>query len=179
VKVGQQVMVLPSGMRSTVKEIWTLDGPLQEAFCPQSVTLVLQHDIDASRGDMIIGVENRPGMTTDLCARVCWMNPRPLQPGRKYFLKHTTQTVQALVTSLDDRINIHTFDPEPATELGMNDIGEIRLRTAKPLVFDGYTTNRLTGSFVLIEQGTNHTVAAGMLQAPTELVKPEYDDFTI
>jgi bifunctional enzyme CysN/CysC/sulfate adenylyltransferase subunit 1 len=179
VKVGQQVMVLPSGMKTTIKEIWTLDGPLQEAFCPQSVTIVLQHDIDVSRGDMIIGLENRPGMTTELCGRVCWMNPRPLQPGRKYFLKHTSQTVQAVVTALESRINIQTFDQEPATELGINDIGGIRLRTAKPLIFDGYGTNRLTGSFILIEQGTNHTVAAGMLQPPTELVKPEYDDFTI
>ena len=179
VKVGQQVMVLPSGMKSTIKEIWTLDGPLQEAFCPQSVTLVLEHDLDVSRGDMIIGLENRPGMTTELCGRVCWMNPRPLQVGRKYFLKHSTQTLQAIVVSLESRINIQTFDAESATELAMNDIGEIRLRTAKPLVFDAYATNRLTGSFILIEQGTNHTVAAGMLDAPTELVKPEYDDFTI
>ena len=102
-----------------------------------------------------------------------------MQPGKKYFLKHTTQTVQAVVTSLESRINIQTFDAEPARELSINDIGEIRLRTARPLVFDGYVTNRLTGSFILIEQGTNQTVAAGMLHAPTELVKPEYDDFTI
>lgn len=179
VKVGQQVMVLPSGMRSTVKEIWTYDGPIEEAFCPQSVTLVLKDDLDVSRGDMLIGVENRPGMSTELCARVCWMNPKPLQVGRKYFLKQTTSTVQAIVTALESRINIQTFDAEPAKELNMNDIGEIRLRTAKPIVFDGYGTNRLTGSFILIEQGTNATVAAGMLDAPTELVKPEYDDFTI
>jgi bifunctional enzyme CysN/CysC/sulfate adenylyltransferase subunit 1 len=179
VKVGQPVMILPSGMRSTIKEIWTYDGTVEEAFCPQSVTLVLQDDLDVSRGDMIIGVENRPGMTTELCGRVCWMNPRPLQVGRKYLLKHTTHSVQVIVTALESRINIRTFDAEPANELGMNDIGEIRLRTARPIVFDGYSTNRLTGSFVLIEQGTNHTVAAGMLEAPTELVKPEYDDFTI
>ena len=179
VKVGQPVMILPSGMRSTIKEIWSYDGAVEEAFCPQSVTLVLQDDLDVSRGDMIIGVENRPGMTTELCGRVCWMNPRPLQVGRKYLLKHTTHSVQTIVTALESRINIQTFDAEPANELGMNDIGEIRLRTARPIVFDGYSTNRLTGSFVLIEQGTNHTVAAGMLEAPTELVKPEYDDFTI
>ncbi len=179
VKVGQEVMVLPSGMKSTVKEIWTYGGALEEAFCPQSVTLVLKHDIDISRGDMIIGLESRPGLSSELRARVCWMNPRPLQPGKKYFLKHTTQTVQAIVTSLDSRINILTFEPEPSTELAMNDIGEIRLRVSKPLIYDGYATNRLTGSFILIEQGTNHTVAAGMLHAPTELVKPEYDDFTI
>jgi bifunctional enzyme CysN/CysC/sulfate adenylyltransferase subunit 1 len=129
---------------------------------------------------MIIGFDNLPGMNAELRARVCWMNPRPLQPGRKYFLKHTTQNVQAVVTSLDSRIDIHTFDPEPNPgELAMNDIGEVRLRTARPLVFDGYAHNRLTGSFILIEQGTNHTVGAGMLLPPSELVKPECDDFTI
>ncbi len=180
VKVGHSIMVLPSGQRSSVKEIWTYDGPLAEAFCPQSITLVLENDLDVSRGDMIIGVENRPGMSSELRGRLCWMNPRPLQRGKKYFLKHATQTVQAIVTNLDSRINIQTFDAEPEPpELAINDIGEVRLRTAKPLVFDGYATNRLTGSFILIEQGTNHTVGAGMLQPPSELVKPEYDDFTI
>ena len=180
VKVGQKIMVLPNGLKSTVKEIWTYDGPLQEAFCPQSDTLVLEHDIDVSRGDMIIGLESLPGRNSELRARVCWMNPRGLQAGKKYFLKHNTQTVQAIVTGLESRINIQTFEAEPnPAELAMNDIGEIRLRTSKPLVYDGYSTNRLTGSFILIEQGTNHTVAAGMLQPPAELVKPEYDDFTI
>ena len=180
VKVGQKVMVLPSGMKSTVKEIWTYDGQLQEAFCPQSVTLVLEHDIDISRGDMIVGLDNLPGMGSELRARVCWMNQRPLQRGKKYFLKQTTQTVQAIVTSIDSRIDIETFDsiPEPP-ELGVNDIGEIRLRVSKPLIFDGYSKNRLTGSFILVEQGTNQTLAAGMLCPPTELVKPEYNDFAI
>jgi bifunctional enzyme CysN/CysC/sulfate adenylyltransferase subunit 1 len=180
VKVGQKVMVLPSGLKSTVKEIHTLDGSLPEAFCPQSITLVLEHDIDVSRGDMIVGLDSLPGASTELNAKVCWMHPRALQRGKKYFLKHTTQTVQAAVTDLASRINILTFDPEPAPpELAMNDIGEIKLRTSKPLIFDGYAANRLTGSFILIEQGTNATVAAGMLQPPTELVKPEYNDFAI
>ena len=180
VKVGQKIMVLPSGLKSTVKEIWTYDGPVPEAFCPQSVTLVLEHDLDISRGDMIVGLDSLPGANTDLHARVAWMHPRPLQRGKKYFLKHTTQTVQAVVTALANRIDIHTFDPQPEpTELAMNDIGEIRLKVSKPLIFDGYATNRLTGSFVLIEQGTNATVAAGMLQPPLEAVKPEYNDFAI
>ena len=108
------------------------------------------------------------------------MSQRPLQAGKKYFLKHTTHTVQAIVTSLEGRINLDTFDLEPSpSELGNNDLGEIRLRTAKPLIFDGYANNRLTGSFILIEQGTNATVGAGMLLPPSELVKPDYDDFTI
>jgi len=180
VKVGQRVMVLPGGLKSTVKEIWTYDGPLQEAFCPQSVTLQLADDIDVSRGDMIIGLDSLPGMSADLQARICWMNQRPLQRGRKYFLKHGTQTVQAVVTSLEHRLNIQTFDAEPEPpELAVNDIGEIRLKTAKPLIYDGYSTNRLTGAFILIEQGTNQTVGAGMLRPPLEAVKPEYNDFAI
>ena len=180
VKVGQKIMVLPSGLKSTVKGIWTYDGPLAEAFCPQSVTLVLEHDIDVSRGDVIVGLDNLPGASTELHARVAWMHQRPLQRGRKYLLKHSTQTVQAIVTALESRINIQTYEPErePA-ELVVNDIGEIRLKVSKPLIYDGYTTNRLTGSFILIEQGTNATVAAGMLLPPLEAVKPEYNDFAI
>jgi len=180
VRVGQPVMVLPSGFSSAVKEIWTLDGPLQEAFSPQSVTLVLEHDIDVSRGDVFVDPNDLPGASTELHAKVCWMQPRPLQRGKKYFLKHTTQTVQAVVTAIEHRINVSTLDMEPETpELAMNDIGEIRLRTSKPLIFDAYATNRLTGSFILIEQGTNATVGAGMLFPPTEVAKPEYKDFAI
>jgi bifunctional enzyme CysN/CysC/sulfate adenylyltransferase subunit 1 len=180
VKVGQKVMVLPAGLRSTVKEIWTYDGPLAEAFCPQSVTLVLADNIDISRGDMIVSLDNMPGMDSELRARVCWMHQRPLQRGKKFLLKHGAQTVQAVVTTLEDRINISTFEPELApAELVLNDIGELRLKTARPLIFDGYATNRLTGSFILIEPGTNATVAAGMLFPPTQAVKPEYNDFAI
>ena len=180
VKVGQRVMVLPSGLKSTVKQIWTYDGPIEEAFCPQSVTLQLADDLDVSRGDMLVGLEALPGKSADLEARVCWMQPRPLQRGKKYFLKHASQTVQAVVGSIDNRINIHTFEEEPdPAELAMNDIGSIRLRVSKPLVYDGYATNRLTGSFILIEQGTNQTVAAGMFLPPDAPVKPEYNDFAI
>jgi bifunctional enzyme CysN/CysC/sulfate adenylyltransferase subunit 1 len=180
VKVGQKIMVLPSGLKSTVKQIWTYDGELAEAFCPQSVTLVLEHDLDISRGDMIVGLDNLPGMSGDLQARICWMHQRPLQKGNKYFLKHTSQTVQAIVTSVESKINIQNFEPEHVPgELTLNSIGEIRLKVSKPLIYDGYSTNRLAGSFILIEQGTNATVAAGMLLPPVEAVKPEYNDFAI
>jgi bifunctional enzyme CysN/CysC/sulfate adenylyltransferase subunit 1 len=180
VRAGQKVMVLPSGLVSRVKQIWTYDGALPEAFCPQSVTLVLEDDIDVSRGDMIIGPDNLPGASADLRAKVCWMHPRPLQRGRKYLLKHTTRTVQAVVTAVEDRIDMATLEPEPdPAELALNDIGEVRLSTSGPLVFDGYSTNRLTGSFILVEPGTNATVGAGMLLPPAELVKPEYTDFAI
>jgi sulfate adenylyltransferase subunit 1 len=180
VKVGQKVMVLPSGFTSTVKQIWTLDGPLEEAFSPQSVTLVLEHDLDISRGDVIVDAADLPGAANELQAKICWMAPRPLTAGRQFLLKHTTQTVKAAITAIEDRINISTFDKETGvTELAMNDLGEIRIKTAKPLVFDGYGTNRLTGSFILIEPGTNATVGAGMLLPPTELAHPEYKDFAI
>lgn len=180
VRKGQHVLALPGGLKSTVKEIWTYNGPLAEAFCPQSVTLCLEDDIDISRGDVLVGFENLPGLNSDLHAKICWMNPKPLQQGKKYYLKHTTQTVQAVVTSIEYRIKLSTFEPEPApNELAMNDIGVIRLKTSKPLVFDGYVINRLTGSFILIEQGTNLTVGAGMLFPPTETVKPDDVDFTI
>jgi sulfate adenylyltransferase subunit 1 len=180
VKQGQPVMILPSGLKSTVKQIWTFDGELEEAFCPQSVTLVLADDIDVSGGDMIVALDNLPGKSADLRARVCWMDPKPLQKGRKYLLRHGTQTVQAVVSSLETQINIHTLEPEPdPPELKMNDIGEIKLRTAKPLVYDGYIQNRLTGSFILIEPGTNHTVAAGMLRQPLQAYAPEMMDYTI
>jgi bifunctional enzyme CysN/CysC/sulfate adenylyltransferase subunit 1 len=180
VRKGQEVVVLPAGIKTRVANIWIYDRPLDEAFCPQSVTVCLEHDIDISRGDMIVGLENLPGRSSELHAQVCWMHARPLQPGKKFFLKHATQTVQAIVTKLESRINMTTLEPEPdPSALAINDIGGIRLKTARPLVFDGYNTNRLTGSFILIEQGTNATVAAGMLAPPTEAVTPEYTDFAI
>jgi len=180
VRKGQEVVVLPAGIKSHVKEIWSYDRALDEAFCPQSVTLCLEHDIDISRGDMLVGRENLPGRSSELSAQVCWMHSRPLEAGKKYFLKHATQTVQAIITKLESRINMTTLEPEPdPARLAINDIGGVRIKTAKPLVFDGYTTNRLTGSFILIEQGSNATVAAGMLSAPTEAVTPEYTDFAI
>ena len=181
VRAGQKVLVLPAGIISTVKQIWTYDGPVTEAFCPQSVTLELSHDIDVSRGSMIIGLEEPlPGFSNDLHAEVCWMHPRALQPGKKYLLKQTTSTVQVVVTDVVKKLDMATLESDAgAAELTMNDIGEIKLRSAKPLVFDAYTVNRLTGSFILIEQGTNATVAAGMLLAPRELLKSDNGDYVI
>jgi sulfate adenylyltransferase subunit 1 len=173
-------MVLPSGLVSTVKEIFTYEGSLPEAFCPQSITLVLNHDIDISRGDLIVGKDSLPGASTEQQARICWMHQRPLQRGKKYFLKHTARTVQAMVCKIENRINISTLEPEPEpAELALNDIGEIRLQTSQRLFFDGYTTNRLTGSFILIEQSTNATVGAGLLFPPSEAARPDYNDFAI
>ena len=169
IKVGDPVIIAPRGLRSTVKRIYTHDGDLEEAFCPQSVTLVLEDDIDSSRGDMLIGVDRLPGQGNDLKADICWMSQKPLRNRGKYFLKHTSQTVQTVVTKIAHKVDIQSYDKiTDVDELAMNDIGEIHLRTANPLVCDAYSINRLTGSFILVEQGTNHTVAAGMLHPPTQ-----------
>src|SRR5258705_13276605 len=115
-------------------------------------------------------------MNTELCARICWMHQRPLERGRKLLLKHTTKTVQASVSAIESRMNVQSSEPELEPEqLTMNDVGQIKLRTSKPIVFDGYATNRLTGAFILIEPGTNATVGAGMLLPPSEPAKPEYE----
>ncbi|MCU0781213.1 MAG: GTP-binding protein [Akkermansiaceae bacterium] len=180
VRTGQPVFILPSGHRSTVREIHTPEGPVNEAFCPQSVTVVLSDDLDISRGDMIVGFDGPPGVSSHLRARICWMRPGPLRPGARFFLKHTSRTVQAMVTELVHLMDIRTFEPEAApAELPLNGIGEVRIKTSAPIVHDGYTANRLTGSFILIEPGTNHTVAAGMLLPPVETVNPAFDDFVI
>jgi bifunctional enzyme CysN/CysC/sulfate adenylyltransferase subunit 1 len=180
VRVGQPVLHLPSRLQSRVKAIHTAEGPAEEAWRPQSVTIELEDDLDISRGDLLAGLETPPGAATELRAKVCWMHPRPLQPGRKYFLKHTTQTVQAIVTAIESKLDFTDLEPQPNPgELALNDIGELRLRTSRPLHFDGYTENRLTGSFILIEPGSNATAGAGMLLPPNERVKPEFDDFAI
>src|SRR5690606_14237470 len=121
---GQKIIALPAGIVTTVKQIWTYDGAVEEAFCPQSVSLVLEHDIDISRGSMLIGMDYPPGSSTNLQAEVCWMHSRALQPGRKYFLKHTTHTVQVVVTEILNKLNMATLETDPApSELAMNDIG--------------------------------------------------------
>ncbi len=181
VRVGQQVMVLPSGVVTTVKEIHTFDGPLAEAFCPQSVTLVFSDPVDISRGDMVVGLDGPlPGASGELEAKICWMHARPLERGRRYLLKHTSQTVQAVVTELQHRIDIETLETQPApASLVLNDIGQVRIRTAKPIFFDGYAGNRQTGSFVLMDPGSNATIAAGMLLPPREAVRKLESDYVI
>jgi bifunctional enzyme CysN/CysC/sulfate adenylyltransferase subunit 1 len=171
VRRGQRVAVMPAGLCTSVREIRLGDTQFEEAFCPQSVTVVLEDDLDVSRGDMIIGLDDRPGAATDLRARICWMRRQPLLSGARFLLKHTSLTTPAVVSAIEHRIDIATLEPAPAPpELGLNDLGEIRLRTARPIVFDAFATNRLTGSFILIEEGTNATVAAGMLLPPAEVV---------
>lgn len=180
VRVGDDIMALPGGMSSRVRAIHTFDGEVAEAFCPQSVTLLLEHDIDISRGAMLVKPDDLPGGAVDLRAQVCWMHPRALERGRKLLLKHTTNSTPAVVTDLVNRLDLEHYErrPEPA-QLALNDLGEIRLRTARPLFYDGHCTNRLTGAFILIDPATHATVAAGMLLPPAEVARPEMTDYTI
>lgn len=180
IRAGDKVLVLPAGVTTRVKRIHTLDGDLAEAFAPQSVTLVLEHDVDVSRGSMIVATEALPGGGTDLRAQLCWMHPRALVRGRKFLLKHTTHTTPAIVTELVHRLDLETFEASAApADFVLNDLGEVRLRTAKPLFYDGYAANRLTGSFILIDADTHATVAAGLLLSPSETVRAEFADYTI
>jgi sulfate adenylyltransferase large subunit len=161
---GDEVQVLPSGARSRIARIDTYDGPVDEAFAPMSVTLLLEDDIDVSRGDLICGVEGAPSLERSVEATVCWMTDAPLRAGARYAIKHATHAARAVVDAVVDRVDVHTLQPDGgADELALNDIGRVRLRTSKPLAFDPYARNRATGSFILIDETTNDTVGAGMI----------------
>jgi bifunctional enzyme CysN/CysC len=165
-RVGDDVVVLPAGRCSRVAGIDTLDGTLSEAFSPQSVTVRLDHDLDVSRGAMICRTTNRPEVTRELEARVCWMHDTPLRAGARYALKHTTRTVRASVVDVRHRIDVETMHRDrAATELSLNDIGRVHLRTSASLMVDPYRENRATGAFILIDEDSNETVGAGMVTA--------------
>jgi bifunctional enzyme CysN/CysC len=163
-KPGDEVVVLPSGTRTRIRRIDTLDGPLEEAFAPLSVTMLLEDDVDVSRGDMICRADNRPVPSRELEAMLCWMADEPLNPSGRYQLKHTTQTVKAKVQDVRYRVDVNSLHRDrEASELALNEIGRVTLRTSSPLFVDPYEKNRATGSFVLIDEGTNFTVGAGMV----------------
>jgi len=170
-KPGDQVVVLPSGFTSTIDAIDGPDGrPVDEAFSPMAVTVRLADDIDVSRGDMICRDRNRPHVGQDLEAMVCWLTAEAsLRPGVKLAIKHTTRWGRALVKDLQYRLDVNTLHrDETASELTLNEIGRVRLRTTVPLFFDEYRRNRATGSFVLVDESSNNTVGAGMIIGPTD-----------
>jgi sulfate adenylyltransferase large subunit len=166
IRPGDAVMVLPSGRASRVKAISTWDGDLDEAFAPMSVSLQLEDELDVSRGDMIVAPDRLPHVSRRFEASVVWMNEQPLQPGRPYLIKHTTQQVTAIVAALRHRVNVNTLEEERAERLELNDIGRLTIETTRPLFFDSYRANRATGAFILIDPISNSTVAAGMIQEP-------------
>jgi len=160
---GDDVVVLPSGFESRIAGIDTADGPASEAFPPMSVTIRLEDDLDVSRGDMICRPNNAPTPTQDIDAMLCWMSEQPLVAGQQLALKHTTRSARAVVREVQYRLDVNTLHrDEEADRLKLNDIGRVRLRTTTPLFMDAYRRNRTTGGFILIDESTNRTVAAGM-----------------
>ncbi|HEY9292971.1 MAG TPA: GTP-binding protein [Microlunatus sp.] len=163
-KPGDEVMVLPSGMTSTIAGIDRFDQEIPEAFAPMSVVVRLADDVDVSRGDMICRTKNMPEQTQDLDAMVCWMTSQPLRPRQKLAIKHTTRTARTVVKDIQYRLDVNTLHrDQDVNELGLNEIGRVQLRVTQPLLVDPYERNRTTGSFILIDEATGVTVGAGML----------------
>ncbi|MEX2607248.1 MAG: GTP-binding protein [Kiritimatiellia bacterium] len=164
-KPGDEVTVLPSGFSSRIKGIHTMDGDLQEAYSPLSCAITLEDEIDISRGDMIVKPNSPPEPIQDVEAMICWFSADKTLEGRgKYILRHTTREVKAIVKEIKYKVNINTLHKiEDDLTFALNDIGRVTLRTSAPVIADPYKTNRTTGSFVLIDEHTNETVAAGMM----------------
>jgi len=166
-RVGDEVLVLPSGLTTTVAEIATYDGPLAEAAAPMSVTVRLAEELDVSRGDMLCRPHNRPIVGQDLDAMVCWMGDRRLSEGDTLLLKHTTRWVRCLVRTVHYRLDVNSLHRETATAaLERNDIGRVTFRATQPICYDTYRRNRETGSFILVDGDDVVTVGAGMLLGP-------------
>ena len=163
-KPGDEIVVLPSGMTTTIEAIDLFGEELDAAYPPMSVTIRLSDDVDVSRGDMIARIHNAPEPRQDIDAMICWMSTTPLQPRQKLAIKHTTRSARALVKDIQYRLDVNTLHRDPdATTLGLNEIGRIQLRTTTPLLADVYAQNRTTGSFILIDEATGITVGAGMI----------------
>ena len=161
---GDEVLALPSQQRTRVKSIASFDGDLTEAFSPMSITLTLEDEIDLSRGDMLVSPDQAPEASRRFEAMIVWMHPQPMQLSQNFLLKHTTRTTRAQALRILHRVNISTLRNEPSRQLQMNDIASVELQTVAPLFFDGYESNRTTGSFILIDPISNATVAAGMIR---------------
>ena len=166
IRPGSEVLVLPSGRRTRVAAIDTYDGALELAFPTMSVTLRLEDDIDISRGDLIAGADEPPIVARDLEAMVCWMSEQPMRAGGRYAIHHTTRAAKAIIDRLEYRVDVNTLERDTdAGTLELNEIGRVHLRSSTPLVVDPYARNRTTGSFILIDEATNDTVAAGMIRS--------------
>jgi sulfate adenylyltransferase subunit 1 len=161
---GDAVVALPSGQKTRVEAIVTYDGNLQEAFAPMSVTLQLEDEIDLSRGDMLVSAENPPRVSRTLQAMVVWLHGNPLELGQSYLVKHTTRQTRIRLVKIRHRVNVNTLAQEQATRLEMNEIGAVEFEANVALFFDPYSSNRTTGSFILIDPISNATVGAGMIQ---------------
>jgi sulfate adenylyltransferase subunit 1 len=163
-KVGDEVTLLPSGFQSKIASINTMDGEINEAYAPMSVTICLENEMDLSRGDMIVRTNNQPENSQDVELMICWMGEKPLVPNGKYALRHTSKDARCVIKEVNYKVDINTLHRmEDDKTIGMNDIGRIKIRTTSPLFYDKYTRNRITGSIILIDEATNNTVGAGMI----------------
>ncbi len=163
-RVGDAVKILPSGFTSKVKSIVLFGKELEYAYAPQSVTITLEDEIDISRGDMIVRENNVPQTSQDINLMICWLNEKPMQIGGKYAIKHTTSDARCLVKDLQYKVDINSMERiKDDKSFGLNEIGKIQIRTTKPLFFDSYRRNRISGSIILIDEATNVTVGAGMI----------------
>ncbi len=163
-RTGDEILVLPSGFTSKIKTIESGTEQLKEAFAPMSVTITLEDEIDISRGDIIAKPNNHPGSDQNIDLMLCWMNQRPANLNSKFYLRHTTHETKAVLKEIQYRLDINSLQKvEGGEQLVMNDIARVKLRTAQPLIFDSYRKNRITGSLILVDEGTNETVAAGMI----------------
>lgn len=163
-KPGDDILVMPSGFTSKIKSIDTLEGPLEEAFAPMSVTMTLEDDIDISRGDMIVRPNNQPDQKQDLDVMLCWLNQKGPVPRAKYVIRHTSNEARCMIKDILYKVDINTLHRlEDDKNIGPNDIARVQLRTTKPLLVDSYDQNRNTGSIILVDEATNETVAAGMI----------------
>lgn len=161
--MGDAVRVLPAGAVTRIKDIRVGNRSLPRAVAEQSVTLLLEDDIDLCRGDMIVGVADDLQPRKQIEAMLCWLSETPLDPDRRYLVRHTTREAKARVAGIDHRLDINTLDRTATGRLAMNDIGKVSLKLAQPLSADPYAINRTTGAFILIDETTNNTVAAGMI----------------
>ncbi|HYD33424.1 MAG TPA: sulfate adenylyltransferase subunit CysN [Methylophilaceae bacterium] len=164
ISVGDEVTVLPSGRASRVKSILLGDQALQQATTEQSITLLLEDEIDISRGDMIVKTGQEPATVKQIEAMVCWLSETPLSPARTYIIRHTTRESKAKVGEIAYKVDVNTLENLPTPTLAMNDIARISFRLAQPLMIDPYDLNRATGAFIVIDEATNNTVGAGMIQ---------------
>ncbi|MBV6407295.1 MAG: Sulfate adenylyltransferase subunit 1 [Rhodocyclaceae bacterium] len=163
IRVGDEVQVLPSGLKTRVREIRLLDQPLPAAQSERSVTLLLEDEVDVSRGDMIVSPAGTAHATKLIEAMVCWLADTPLEPARKYVVRHTTRETKALVAAIEYRQDINELKRVAGGRLEMNDIGSVTFKLAQPLFVDPYRENRATGAFILIDEASNNTVGAGMI----------------
>jgi sulfate adenylyltransferase subunit 1 len=163
IRVGDEVAILPSGLSSRIKEILLYKHSFEDAFAPQSVTLTIEDHLDISRGDMLVKAAEQTQIKKEFAAMLCWLSEQPLDSRRKYIVKHTTRMIKGMVNQIDYRVNVNTLDHETTDSLKMNDIARVVMKVQQPIVFDDYAHNRATGSFIIIDETSNNTVAAGMI----------------